>query len=214
MQTVSPEVLLEQLNWRYAVKKFDASKKIAPGTWSTLEKAMVLSPSSYGLQPWRFLVVQDSKVREKLRPVSWNQSQITDASHMVVFLRKEKLTAADVEKYVDRIVEVRKAPREVLNDYRNMMLGTVNNPATDHAGWNSRQVYIALGFFLSAAAMLGIDACPMEGIDSAKYDEMLNLKGTGYTTTVVATAGYRADDDMFAKMAKVRFAENDVIVRV
>lgn len=214
MQTVSPEVLLAQLNWRYAVKKFDANRKIAPGTWSTLEKAMVLSPSSYGLQPWRFLVVQDSKVREKLRPVSWNQSQITDASHMVVFLRREKLTAADVEKYVDRIVEVRKAPREVLNDYRNMMLGTVNNPATDHAAWNSRQVYIALGFFLSAAAMLGIDACPMEGIDSAKYDEILNLKGTGYTTTVVATAGYRAEDDMFAKMAKVRFAENDMIVRV
>jgi nitroreductase len=80
--------------------------------------------------------------------------------------------------------------------------------------WNSRQVYIALGFFLSAAAMLGIDACPMEGIDAAKYDEILNLKGTGYTTTVVATAGYRADDDMFAKMAKVRFPDNDVIMRV
>lgn len=175
---------------------------------------MVLSPSSYGLQPWRFAVVTDTKVREKLRPVSWNQPQITDASHLVVFLRKEKVTAADVDKYVDRIVEVRKVPREVMKDYRNMMVGTAENPATDHAVWNSRQVYIALGFFLSAAAMLGIDACPMEGIDAAKYDEILNLKGTGYTTTVVATAGYRADDDMFAKMAKVRFPDNDVIMRV
>lgn len=214
MQTVAPETLLQQLNWRYAVKKFDASRKIAPGTWSTLEKSMVLSPSSYGLQPWRFAVVTDTATRQKLRPVSWNQPQITDASHLVVFLRKEKTTPADVDKYVDRIIEVRKAPREALNDYRNMMLGTVNNPAVDHAAWNSRQVYIALGFFLSAAAMLGIDACPMEGIDNAKYDEILNLKGTGYTTTVVATAGYRADDDMFAKMAKVRFPENDVIIRV
>ncbi|GDX97913.1 NAD(P)H-dependent oxidoreductase [Phycisphaerae bacterium] len=214
MQTVAPEVLLQQLNWRYAVKKFDASKKIAPGTWSALEKSLVLSPSSYGLQPWRFVIVTDSKVRQQLRPVSWNQPQITDASHLVVFLRKEKVTAADVDKYIDRIVEVRKVPREVMKDYRNMMVGTAENPATDHMVWNSRQVYIALGFFLSAAAMLGIDACPMEGIDAAKYDEVLNLKGSGYTTTVVATAGYRADDDMFAKMAKVRFPDNDMIVRV
>jgi nitroreductase len=175
----------------------------------------VLSPSSYGLQPWRFFIVGDPAVRQKLRSVSWNQSQITDASHLVVFARRSTMTPADVERYVERIIEVRGTPAAALNDYKNMMLGTVNSrDDAAKAVWNTNQVYIALGCFLASAAVLGVDACPMEGFDAAKYDELLGLPARGYNATVVATAGYRAADDMFADMKKVRFAHAQTVVHI
>lgn len=219
MPVVPAETLLSQLSWRYATKKFDPTRKIPAPAWSALEQAAILAPSSYGLQPWKFVVITDAALRSKLREASWNQPQITDASHMVVFARRREMTPDDVNHFVDRIVEVRHAPREALAGYRDMMLGSVASPATMPGGnfdaWTSRQVYIALGFFLSAAAMLGIDACPMEGFDPAKYDEILGLSALGYCATVVATAGYRAPDDDFApsKSAKVRFPESEVIMR-
>ncbi|MCW5765376.1 MAG: NAD(P)H-dependent oxidoreductase [Phycisphaeraceae bacterium] len=212
MQTFDPHAVVERLGWRYATKKFDPGRKIPADRWAALEKAMILAPSSYGLQPWRFVVVNDATLRAKLRAVSWNQPQITDASHLVVFCRRAAMTPADVERYVQRIVDVRAVPAAALEQYKNMMLGTVKGLSAEQSGaWNGRQVYIALGFFLSAAAMLGIDACPMEGFDGAKYDEILGLPAEGYHAQVVATAGYRAPDDEFGKMAKVRFADADVV---
>lgn len=211
MKMLGIDDVVGQLSWRYATKKFDPSKKIAPATWAALAKSLVLSPSSFGLQPWRFVVVSDPAVRAKLRPASWNQSQITDASHLVVMARRTTMTAADVERFVQRIIDVRKVPAAAMEDYKKMMLGSVNAPGADLAGWSARQVYIALGFFLSAAAMLGVDACPMEGIDAGKYDEILGLPAQGYNTVVVAAAGYRASDDWLAGLPKVRFPDADVI---
>lgn len=199
------------LSWRYATKKFDPARKIPDDTWNTLAEALTLAPSSYGLQPWKFLVIKDPALRARLRPASWNQPQITDASHLVVLCRRTTLTAADVDRYVDRIVEVRGVPKAALNDYRGMMLGSVNAPNANHSAWNANQVYIALGFFLAAAAMAGVDACPMEGFDKDQYDQILGLSGSGYASTVVAAAGYRAADDAFASMKKVRFPAADLI---
>jgi nitroreductase len=219
MTPVPAETLIRQLSWRYATKKFDASKKIAPETWTALERAAMLAPSSYGLQPWKFVEVTDPKLRQTLRTHSWNQPQITDASHLVVFARRSEMTPSDVQRWVDRIVEVRGVPQQALAGYRDMMLGSVANPAGVPGGgfdtWTSRQVYIALGFFLAAAALLGIDACPMEGFDPAKYDEALGLPALGYHATVVAAAGYRAADDTLSpdKSPKVRFTEKEVILR-
>jgi nitroreductase len=216
--TITPADLLASLSWRYATKKFDPSKKIDAALWSTLEQALVLSPSSYGLQAWRFVVVTDTAIRQKLRAVSWNQPQITDASHMVVFCRKNELTAADVDVYVDRIAQVRGASKADLEGYRNMMVGSVTNPPSlpggDMVTYTRSQVYIALGQFLTAAALLGVDACPMEGFDPKGYNEILNLPAQGYSAVVVATAGYRAADDMFGTMKKVRFEAKDVIKHV
>jgi nitroreductase len=173
---------------------------------------MVLAPSSFGLQPWKFVVVSDPALRQKLRGASWNQTQITDASLLVVFARRTAVAPADVEKFVTRILEVRGGPADAMAEYKNMMLGTVNGLSpTENANWSARQVYIALGFFLSAAAMLTIDACPMEGIDATQYDQILGLNAQGYSTVVVATAGYRASDDCLAPQKKVRFALADVI---
>jgi len=154
MRTVATTDLIENLNWRYAVKKFDAAKKISPETWSAIEEAMVLAPSSYGLQPWRFVVVNDPAVRAKLKAVAWNQSQVTDASHLVVFCRKISVTPADV------------------------------------------------------------DACPMEGFDPGKFDEILGTSKAGYLPVVLGTAGYRASDDWLATLPKVRAKTTDVIKHV
>lgn len=218
MKAIPPSDVLANLSWRYAVKKFDASRKVPADVWSALEKAAVLSPSSYGLQPWRFVVVTNPDVRQKLKAASWNQPQITDASHLVVFCRRVTMTVADVDKLITKIVEVRGVPKESLDGYRGMMVGSVSNPSAVPGGsietWTRSQTYIALGVFLSAAAMMGVDACPMEGFDPKVYDEVLGLQKDGYTAVVLATAGYRAADDGMAGAKKVRFAEADVIRRV
>ncbi|MBL8765137.1 MAG: NAD(P)H-dependent oxidoreductase [Phycisphaerae bacterium] len=218
MFTTSPDALIERLLWRYAVKKFDPAKKIPEASWAALERAMVLAPSSYGLQPWRFVVVTTPAVRARLREASWGQPQITDASHLVVFARKVEVTVADVDAYVRRIAEVRAVPGQSLDEYRGMMTRSVGAPAGLPGGsmetWTRSQVYIALGVFLTSAAMLGIDACPMEGFVPAPYDEILGLRAQGFAAVVVATAGYRGADDALASMPKVRARHEDVVRRV
>jgi nitroreductase len=214
MKPVNNETIVRQLNWRYATKKFDPSRKIQTPDWKTLEQALILSPSSGGLQPWKFFVVTDAAVRTKLRAAAWNQAQVTDASHLVVFAARVGFDAADVQRHIERTADVRGVTLESLEGYKNMMLGVVNRPAAQVDAWAARQPYIALGNFLSAAAMLGIDACPMEGFDPAQFNEILGLDKKGYTAVVIATAGYRADDDGYAKLAKVRYSSEDVITNV
>ena len=208
---VSTESLLQQLRWRYAVKKFDAQKKIDPALWTALEDSLVLSPSSFGLQPWKFFVVKNPELRKKLQPSAWNQSQITDASHLVVFAIKKNVNVEDVRRFIDKIVEVRGIPKESLAPYQRMMEGFATQPPLDINVWASRQVSLALGNFLTTAAVLGVDACPMEGFDPAKFNDILGLEKKGYSAVVVATVGYRAADDKYAEAAKVRYPKSQVI---
>jgi nitroreductase len=211
--TTTPTSLLDALQWRYATKKFDPAKQISAADWAVLEQALILTPSSYGLQPWKFVVVTDPALKAKLRPASWNQSQIEDCSHLVVFLAKEDITEADVDRFVARIAEVRGVTPESLAAYKGFMMGDLVNGAR-HAvigEWAARQVYIALGNFMTSASILGIDTCPIEGLDPAKYDEILGLKGTGYRTLAACPAGYRSADDKYARVPKVRFEGADLI---
>jgi nitroreductase len=211
----TPEALLTSLRWRYATKKFDPAKKIPQKTWDALEQALVLAPSSYGLQPWKFFVVENAELRAKLKPASWGQGQIVDADKLVVFAVRKDFGPADVDKFVAHTAAVRGVPAASLEQYRQMMLGSVNGKSPEaRLAWGSKQVYIALGLFLSAAAALGVDACPMEGIDPAKYDEILGLGAKGYTALVVATAGYRAADDAYSQAKKVRFDRAQVVERL
>ena len=213
MTTTTPTSLLDALQWRYATKKFDATKKISAADWAALEQALILTPSSYGLQPWKFVVVTDPALKAKLRPASWNQSQIEDCSHLVVFLGKEDITEADLDRFVARTAEVRGTTIESLAGYKGYMMGDLVNGAR-HAfigEWAARQVYLAFGNFMTAAALLGIDTCPIEGLEPVKYDEILGLKGTGYRTLAACPAGYRAADDKYASLTKVRYAAEDVI---
>lgn len=215
MNETKNQLIASQLSWRYATKHFDTSRPISAADWKTLEQALVLSPSSYGLQPWKFFVVTDPAVRARLRPAAWDQPQITEASHLVVFASRKNLGKDDIDRYLARIADVRKVSVQSLEGFRGMMMGSLcSRPAEAIDQWSARQAYIALGVFLTSAAILGIDACPMEGFDAAKFDAILALDKLGYTAAVIATAGYRAPDDAYAKLPKVRYAPEDVIVSI
>ncbi len=210
---VSPESVLSQLKWRYAVKKFDSSKKIPESLWATLEESLVLAPSSFGLQPWKFFVVQNPEIRQQLVAHSWGQTQVVDASHLVVLAIKKDLNEADVDRYINRMAEVRQTSVESLEGFAKVVKGFLQQPAEkfDVNTWATRQVYIALGQFMTAAALLGIDTCPMEGFIPDQYDQILGLPELGYHSVVVCPAGYRAEDDKYASAPKVRFVAEDVI---
>ncbi|MFO1459670.1 MAG: NAD(P)H-dependent oxidoreductase [Verrucomicrobiota bacterium] len=216
MTPLNPNILQDALQWRYATKKFDSTLTIPSDTWSALEQALILSPSSFGLQPWKFLVITDPAVRRSLVPLSWGQSQPVDCSHFVVFTVRRGLDAADVDRFVKRIAEVRGGTVEALAGYRNVMVTSLDRART--AGtldqWQTHQVYIALGQFMASAALLGVDTCPMEGLEPARYDEVLGLTGTGYATVVACAAGYRAADDKYIHLKKVRFEPDQVIQRI
>jgi nitroreductase len=214
MTTPLPEnTLLTALGWRYATKKFDPARAIDPAGWAALEQSLVLAPSSFGLQPWRFVVVRDSALREALVPASWGQTQPRDCSHYVVFTVRVDLGEDHVDRYLRRTAEVRGVTVESLAGFRQVMLTSLNRAraAGSLDEWQTRQLYIALGQFMAAAALLGVDTCPMEGIEPARYDEILGLAGTGYRTVVACAAGYRAADDKYAATPKVRFPVHEVI---
>lgn len=214
MENLRPEKLIESLEWRYATKKFDAAKKIDAKTWSMLEKALVLTPSSYGLQPWKFIVVQDQGIKDQLRAFSWNQSQVSDCSHHVVFAIKEKMDEEHISHFIEQTAKVRGMDPASLDGYKKMMMGDLVNGARSKVitEWAARQAYIALGNFMTAAAIVGVDTCPLEGIDPVKYDEILGLTGTGWKVVCACPAGFRASDDKYANAKKVRFDSSEVIV--
>ena len=212
---LTPAQLLASLEWRYATKAFD-TRKLPDATWAALEESLRLTPSSFGLQPWKFIVVNDPAVRAKLRPVSWNQSQVTDASHLVVFARRTEMTEADVNEFFNQIVSDRKIDASVIEPYRQMMLGGVvkGKDAAAQKDWAARQLYIALGQLMGAAAALAVDTCALEGIDPAAYTEILGLKGTGYEVVVACAVGYRSGADKYAQLKKIRYPKARVIAQV
>jgi nitroreductase len=214
--SISPEQLLGRLQWRYATKQFDATRKIAPRVWSALEDTLVLSPSSGGLQPWKFIVVEDPAMRERLLPASFGQPQVIDASHLVVFTAKQNLGVADVDAHIQRTAEIRGVTVESLAPFRNMLVGGIVEAMDQGAlrAWAGRQVGIALGNLLTSAAMLGIDACPMEGFSPVEYNRILGLEEKGLSAIALCTLGYRSNADAYATLPKVRFPNADVLVHI
>ncbi len=216
MSTIPTTQLIDALKWRYATKKFDSAKKIPADTWAALEESLVLTPSSFGAQPWKFLVVNTPELRAKLVPVSWGQTQVVDASHLVVFAFKQNLDEAHIDRYIASAAQIRGITVEAMDPFKKIIMGSLEGArAKGYLDvWQSRQIYIALGQFMASAALLGIDTCPMEGIDPAKYDEILGLTGTGYTTLCACPAGYRSADDKYATTPKVRFPLSEVIAHL
>jgi nitroreductase len=213
MPEIDPSQLLEQLEWRYAVKRFDPQRKLDATTWSALEQAMVLTPSSYGLQPWKFIVITDQRVKDQLPAMSWNQKQPQDCSHMVVMAARKTMDVAHIDRYMNSVVTTRSLEDGAMDGYRKTLVGIVEK-MPNHLDWNARQVYIALGQLMVSAAMLGVDTCPMEGIDTAAFDELLGLSDTEFTTVVGCAVGYRHPDDVQATAAKVRFSRADLLVEL
>ena len=216
MQPVPPNQLASALDWRYATKQFDPARPVSAELWSALEHALVQSPSSFGLQPWRFVVVTDPAVKARLRAASWNQAQVTDCARHVVFAMRRGVDEAYVDRFLARQVELRGGSVEQLAGYRGMMVGFLQkvSAAGQLDQWAAKQCYIALGQFMASAALLGVDTCPMEGIDPAAYDEILGLRGTEFATVVSCAVGYRAATDKYASAKKVRFAAEELIRHV
>ena len=209
--SVSGETILSALNWRYATKKFDSTKKLTGEQWNVLQEALRLAASSYGLQPWKFVVVSDAAKKEALVPDAWGQSQVADCSHLVVICAKKTMHENDVDKLMAATAEQRGADATSLDGYKGMIVGGLSARTPEWiAAWNARQCYVPLGFLLEAAALMQIDACPMEGLVPEKFDEQLGLTGSDYTATVMCALGFRADDDKYADLAKVRYDISDV----
>lgn len=210
--TIPPERLISSLRWRYATKRFDPSRLIAAETWEIIEESLVLTPSSFGLQPWRFLVIRNPEVRAALAAESWNQPQVTEASHFVVLTVRTDLTHADIERWISRMSEVQGTAPETLEPLKGIIenFAASMSPAAREA-WNIRQAYIALGQLMGTAAMLEIDTCPMEGLSPAGYDRILGLEGTGFHTVVACALGYRSPEDRYASIPKARFERADVV---
>jgi nitroreductase len=212
----TPESVLDQLQWRYATKKFDPTQIIPSETWAILEQSLVLAPSSFGLQPWKFFVIRNPEMRQKLLGASWNQTQVVEASHLVVFAVKKDINAADVDRYIERMADVQQVPAENLQGFSGIVKGFLEKPPFefDVNEWSTRQVYIALGQFMTSAAMLSIDTCPMEGFEPAQYNELLGLPQQGYSAVVVCPAGYRSVEDKSASRPKVRYSLEDVVAYI
>ena len=208
---VSGETISSALHWRYATKQFDATQKLTDEQWSALQDALHLTASSFGLQPWKFIVISDQAKKAALVPDAWGQSQVADCSHLVVIAAKKTMTAEDADKLMRATADARGAEASSLDGYKGMIVGTLSARTPEFiADWNARQCYVALGFLLQSAALMQIDACPMEGLVPEKFDQQLGLTDSDYTSVVMCALGARAADDKYADLAKVRYLESDV----
>ncbi|MES2543756.1 MAG: NAD(P)H-dependent oxidoreductase [Bacteroidota bacterium] len=202
-------------NWRYATKKFDANKKISNEDLNHLKEAIRLSSSSYGLQPYKVLVIENADLREKLKPAAWGQSQITEASHLIVFANQTNVGDAEIDSYIKSISETRGIAIENLSGYGDFMKSKITNLAQDlKSVWTSKQTYLALGNLLNAAAELKIDVTPMEGFDSDAFNKILGLTEMGLNASVIATIGYRHDDDTTQHYKKVRKSNEELFINL
>jgi nitroreductase len=207
--------LLDNLNWRYATKKFDATKKISSEDLNTLKEAVRLSASSYGLQPYKVIIVENPEIREKLKAAAYGQTQITDASHLFIFANDLNAGPESVDAYIKNISETRNLPTDALAGFSDMMKGTIANLSQEAKNiWTAKQTYIALGTLLSAAAELKIDTTPMEGFNPASFNEILGFDKLGLNASVIATVGYRHNEDDTQHYKKVRKSHENLFITI
>lgn len=206
--------IINKLNWRYATKKFDVERKLSDDQVTSLVESFRLAPSSYGLQPWTLISITNKEIREKLKLVSWNQNQVTDASHLFVLCRQNKIDDAYIERYIQEVGAAKDmSDLTPLDGYKNMMIANVV-PRPDQEAWMAKQVYIALGFMMTVAADMDIDTCAMEGFDAAEYSKILGLEEKGLTACVLLPAGYRSATDETSTIPKVRKSKKDIFIEI
>jgi nitroreductase len=204
---------IQNQNWRYATKKFDATKKISTEDLDTLKEAIRLSSSSYGLQPYKVLIIENSTLREKLKPVAWGQNQITDASHLIVFANEINIGATQIDAYLAMVSETRGIALENLSGYGDFMKSKITPlPLEAKNTWTSKQTYLALANLLNAAAELKIDVTPMEGFETAAFNEILGLTEKGLSASVIAPIGYRHEEDDTQHYKKVRKSNDELFI--
>lgn len=206
--------ILDALNWRYATKTFDATKKVSQADLDQIIEAFRLTPSSFGLQPWKLVLVENMELRGKLVEYSYWQKQVQDASHLLVLTRKLNFWNADIDVYLDDIVTKRNTTREYLLGYEWMMKWAIEGMGDDVKVWQEKQLYIALWNLMTVCAILWIDSCPMEGFMADQYDEILQLKEKWLSSVLVLPIWYRSKEDIYANLAKIRFEKQDILERI
>ena len=206
---------LENLNWRYATKKFDATRKIADKDLATIKEAVRLSASSYGLQPYKILIIESPELRAELQPAAWGQTQIVDASHLIIFANLTNFGDAEIEAFGKNMVETREIPAESIQGYVDFMKSKISTlPLETRNNWTAKQTYIALGNLLNVAAELKIDATPMEGFEAEKVNEILGLDKLGLNAAVIAPIGYRHEEDATQHYKKVRKSNEELFINL
>ncbi|CAM1333834.1 NAD(P)H-dependent oxidoreductase [Tenacibaculum aestuariivivum] len=207
--------IIENLKWRYAVKKFDKNKSLSETQITTLKEAFNLTATSYGLQPVKMVVIQNKETQQQLVSHSWNQPQVAQASHVLVLCIPKKYSVSDVDAYFSLVKKMRNTPDEILAPFKKMLTDSIGNKTQEELTvWNKNQAYISLGNLMTVAANEKIDSCPMEGFIPEKYDEVLGLDKHNLTSVLVLPVGFRAEDDYMIDLKKVRKNIEDIIIEM
>lgn len=213
INAIGAQSIIDSLNWRYATKRYDTTKKLSQEQVQCIKDALRLSPSSFGLQAWKFVHVVDAQVREQLKTAAYGQPQLTEASDIFVIASYGSIDEKFVEKYIKSVADVRGVPVDALQGFGDMLIGAIKGKVgPELKNWLSHQVYIALGVALTVAATQGIDASPMEGFNGKEFDKILGLETEGLESRVILALGFRSSEDGTQNMKKVRFSETEVFV--
>ena len=207
--------VLERLKWRYATKKFDASKRLSEEKLSILKESFNLTATSYGLQPLKMVILSNPDLKKLLVPITMDQAQVENASHVLVICIETKIDSDYIKDHFNLVVKIRSTPREILSSFEEYLVSSFSDKQSDELNiWSTNQAYLALGNLLTVCAIEKIDACPIEGFDPDKYDELLQLNEKGLQSVIVLAVGYRAEDDMFSGFDKVRRGVDEVIIEM
>ena len=207
--------ILEKLNWRYATKKFNDTKKLSVAQLNTLKEAFNLTALSYGLQTLKLVIIEDNAKRENLVGISYGQRQVADASHLLVLCIQNEIDEKDVDEHFDTIKTIRNTPDAILSPFKTQLQSSINEmTATKKVDWATKQAYIALGNLMTVCAVEGIDSCPMEGFIPKDLDAALGLDKLGLTSVLLLPVGFRAEDDMFSSFKKVRKQLSQTIIEL
>ncbi|MCO5261147.1 MAG: NAD(P)H-dependent oxidoreductase [Crocinitomicaceae bacterium] len=203
--------IIDNLHWRYATKRYDSSKKVPQDAISIIKEALRLTPTSYGLQPLKFLIIENNAIRNELLSFSYNQKAIVDASHLIVIASLTDIPTQEIDDYIENTALTRDIPIQQLSNYSNFLKQTINNLSPiEKKMWAQKQAYIALGVLIDICAQLKLDATPMEGFDSDGYDYVLNLTEKKLTSTLVIPIGYRHSEDSAQYWKKVRKSSEEL----
>lgn len=207
--------IIKKLQWRYATKKFDANKKLPKNKLSVLKEAFNLTATSYGLQPLKMVIISEEKMKQDLVAMTMNQNQVKDCSHVLVLCIEEEMTSEYIKTYFNSVEKTRATPRDILAPFESFLTTTFSEkPQEEIANWMAKQAYLALGNLLTICAVEEIDACPIEGFEPPKYDAYLGLEKLGLKSVLVLATGYRAEDDQFSSMKKVRRGVDKVVIEM
>lgn len=207
--------LIEKLNWRYATKKFDSSKKLSPDKLEILKQAFNLTATSYGVQTMKMVVVNEESIKNKMVEYCYGQEQVKGASQVLAICIQNEVSEADVDNYFDTVVKIRNTSESILGKYRKELKDFVNSRTKKELEtWCVNQAYIALGNLMTACAVEGIDSCPMEGFLPDKIDELLDLKKYNLRSVLLLPVGYRAKEDMFSDLKKVRKDISETVIEM